>query len=116
MSSDPDKSYWAKAATDPLAPATLWIYPELKNVEPTKQRPVLAAAARTAAGHWLTRVLRNIGTVLLLVGVWAVWVDRMDYRHTIMRAFHVVILGWAIFWFVRSKLEVRAALSPANKG
>lgn len=57
MALTPDEIYWQKAATEAVAPVTLWVYPELRHVESLKQRSVLEKAKRKALRHWLSSVL-----------------------------------------------------------
>ena len=71
MSSNPDKIYQAKAALDPVAPATLWLYPQLKRVKGPMQRSTLSIAKRKASITWLFRILMLVWLAVLALRIWA---------------------------------------------
>lgn len=115
MSQNPDDTYWAKAATEPLSPASLWIYPELKRVDAAEQRAILKAAKRLAEKHWLSQTLRFLGLAIMVVGFWTQVDDHTEYHRALFYSLVLASLAWFVCLLVRTKLEVRTSVSMAGK-
>jgi hypothetical protein len=106
----PDDIYWQKAMLEPVAPATLWIYPELKLLATSKKRATLAAAELAARQHWLSRGCRYLILALALVGVWSVYSENGLMR----TAFHYVLPGTVLASTLINHLLKRAELRSAR--
>jgi hypothetical protein len=111
MSSNPDEAYRLKAATDPVAPATLWLYPGLKFMEGAQQRPALENAKRKARTHWLSYALRWCVLAVVAISIWAITTGRGDLRRDLNLAILLLMLAWLLHDFLRARLELRWARS-----
>jgi hypothetical protein len=113
MNSNPDEIYRAKAAADPVAPVTLWLYPDLRRVERPAQRPALENAKRRAFKYWLSLALLYTILVIALMQflVWAE--DLTDLRAPLSHAFSLTMLAWLTCLSIRIRMELRAALCVA---
>ena len=112
MNSNPDKIYWSKAAKDPVAPATLWLYPKLKYFERSVQRSALHVAKNNAMRHWLSHVLRWMVSASAAAQIFAMVTDYSDLRQTLSYALPVAVLTWLIQLDVLTRLELRRAMTP----
>jgi len=111
MSSNPDDLYRERAASEPVAPVTLWLYPKLRLVKGSMQRSVLADAKLKASMPWLSRLLMFgfvSGQALLL---WARETGRYDLRKDAEGILLVVLLSILALVVVRY-LRTRALLRP----
>ena len=116
MSPNPDEIYWAKAATDPVAPITLWIYPRLRNLDRTAQRPVLESSKRNAMNHWLSRALRYAVISVWLVQMALMLADRTSLFGPLMYVFQVSVFAWLVHVSIRTRMELRSAVMREKTG
>jgi hypothetical protein len=111
MSENPDEIYRAKAALDPVAPVTLWLYPGLRLVKGPMQRSVLANAKRKASVPWLSGMLMLgvvSGQALL---IWSRETGRDELRKDVESALLLVFLSVIVLLvvqYVRTRALLRA--------
>jgi hypothetical protein len=119
MSPNPDEIYRAKAALEPVAPVTLWLYPQLKLVKGSMQRTVLGNAARKAAMPWSYRLLMFGWLMALMVKTWARETGRTELWRAADSALLVVLmalLALLVFRFLRTRKLLRYEVSLQGRG
>ena len=101
---------------EPVAPATLWLFPDLKLLGGTEQRSALAAARSTACRHWMSRLLRFSATAIPLLAIWLDQVSRFNVPVSLYFIFLVLLLSSPLFDYFRTRAELSAAVTPgANR-
>jgi hypothetical protein len=118
MSSNPDEIYRAQAALEPVAPVTLWLYPQLRLVRGCMQRSVLEIASRKATKPWLFRMLMLGYVSAAAFRIWAHETGRPElWRITdnAVVAFILVMLILLIFQFLRTRKFLRLEVSPQSE-
>jgi hypothetical protein len=116
VNSNPDEIYRQKAMLEPLAPTTLWLYPELKLITGAMQRSALADVGRSARRYWLSYVFRFSVLALGLLGIWVIQADRADLRRALTFALPLILLAWFFLDYRRTRVELRTALDRATGG
>jgi hypothetical protein len=115
MSSNPDEIYRAKVAVEPVAPATLWIYPQLKLVSGSRQRPVLAVAKRKASIPWLYKVLMLCWASVLALKIWASETGRSELHRITEYSLLLVLfafLALLVIQVMRTRKFLRLEVKP----
>jgi hypothetical protein len=119
MSSNPDEIYRAKAAVEPVAPATLWIYPQLKLVKGSMQRSLLEAAKRKTSISWLYKLLMLIWLLILSLKIWARETARPELLRSAEYALLLVLLAFLavlIAQVMRTRNFLRYEISSDRSG
>jgi hypothetical protein len=114
MSPNPDQIYQAKAAMEPVAPVTLWLYPQLKLVEGSMQRSILGNAKRKASIRWLYRLLMFGWLTALMLKAWARETGRTELWRSADNALLVVLvalLALLVLQFLRTRKLLRREVS-----
>jgi hypothetical protein len=114
MSPNPDQIYQAKAAMEPVAPVTLWLYPQLKLVEGSMQRSILGNAKRKASIRWLYRLLMFGWLTALMLKAWARETGRTELWRSADNALLVVLLSLLallVLQFLRTRKLLRREVS-----
>jgi hypothetical protein len=101
MISNPDEIYSAKAAVEPVAPGTLWVYPQLKLATGPVQRSMLEVAKRKASIPWLYRLLMLGLFSTLALKIWAHQTGRSELLRNAERALPVVLLAFLVLLVVQ---------------
>jgi hypothetical protein len=109
MSSNPDEIYRQQAASEPVAPATLRLYPDLKFIAGARQRSVLAEAVRKVRGHWTSYAVRFGVLAVVLANFWEIHANRTDLRSVLNLAFILIMFAWPILHFLRTRRELSSA-------
>lgn len=112
MNSNPDREYAQRAATTPVAPATLWFFPQLARLDGSVQRSALSTAWKQAQGHWTSRVLWALWGGLVLAQLWSLLADQPQMLRPLRHATFVLFL----FWVVNGYVRVRSHLSARGSG
>jgi hypothetical protein len=115
VSPNPDEDYRAKADLEPVAPVTLWLYPQLKVVKGSMQRSVLEGASQKALKpSWLRTLMLGFALVLGL-RIWAQETGRIE----LWRITGLLVLVWLIgllalqaFRILRTRKILRLELAP----
>lgn len=119
MSLNPDEIYRAKAAVEPAAPVTLWLYPQLRLVKGPMQRTILSNAKRKASMPWLYRLLMFGWLTVLTVKTWARETGRTEIWRGADYALLLVLLALLallVFQFLRTRKLVRHEVSFPGGG
>jgi hypothetical protein len=116
MSSNPDKTYWAKAAADPVAPVTLWFYPDLRHLDVPVRRSVLDSSKRKALRHAVSTALACLVLASTLVQFWASRSDQSELHRILIYVSPLFMLAWLAHLFLRTRIELRAALKSEKPG
>jgi hypothetical protein len=106
---NPDDEYALKAASEPVAPAMLWLFPRLKAIEPSKQKAAMAEASRKARRHWLSALFQSLLTALVTLGVWAAWTDRIGDYGWIRYLILFLLIASLLHDYVRTRSLLRNA-------
>jgi hypothetical protein len=119
----PDEIHQEKAMLEPAAPATLWLYPDLKLLAGTEQRSALAEAGRRARRYRIIRVLRFSTFAVAMLGIWLIEVERDDLRERLPYVLFLLLLASILFTHLRTRAELRSAIKqganraePSNRG
>jgi len=108
MSQSPDQDYALRAATAPVAPVTLWLFPSLAKLSGSSQRPALRAGWRQAQSHWTSRGLWALWGVLILTQVWFYSTGQESSLRALRNTAAVVLLAWLGNSFVRVQGYLKA--------
>jgi hypothetical protein len=119
MISNPDEIYSEKAAVEPVAPATLWVYPQLKLATGPVQRSMLEVAKRKASIPWLYRLLMLGLVSTLSLKIWAHQTGRSELLRNAEHALPVVLLAFLVLLIVqvvRTRHFLRLQVSSNGSG
>jgi hypothetical protein len=119
MSSNPDEIYREKAAVEPVAPATLWLYPQLKLVEGSMQRSLLEAAKRKTSISWLYKLLMLSLLLIVSLKIWAHETARPGLLRSAEYALSLVLLAFLavlIAQVMRTRKLLRFEISSDHSG
>jgi hypothetical protein len=111
---NPDQLYRIKAASDPVSPATAWLYPSLRLVEDGRQRALLEEATRSARAHWISRALRILGLVVVALNAWALATDRAQLHRAFTYSLPLFILAWLLHDFFRTRMKLQSDASQVS--
>jgi len=111
MTLSPDEIYRRRAASDPLAPITLWFYPELRKVPPSEQRSMLNEANLKALRTWASYAMCAVTILVMAVRVWVVVAEQVELRGATSAAWYIVFPTWLILQYLRTRALLRSAVS-----
>lgn len=117
MSPNPDEIYRAKAALEPVAPVTLWLYPQLKHVEGSMQRSVLERASQKALRPSVFRIVMLGFVSVNGLRIWALETGRFELWRITGHVVLILVMGLLAMQVVRV-LRTRKflRLGPSREG